>query len=611
VTNRAPFHALTLLALAAGCADPAPDPTPPDDVPLDGAKPADAAPDATDASSPDATADDASSDAAADAAPDVAADASSDAAPDVTIDAPTADAALDATLDTSSDAAIDASLDASPDAAPDASPDAAPDAAPDVATDAPAGDGGVAGGFSPTAAGWVVPPNGLSDGFYATALANGTRWWTLADMNGDGRPDLVQTGDPARTGGYVFGAGTATPTWRVFRNTSTGFATTATAWAVPNIGLNDGPYTASIAAGTRWWATLDLNGDRRADLVQTGDPARTGGYVFGAGAAVNTGPRPHVLHHPRDALVERHRRRPPEHLPRARRVAAEPLHLARRGPHPLGVAHHRHVPARRADHLAREVADADLLALREVERAPDRLVTLGREEEAAHRVADVVEVARRVERAEPHLVAVERLHRDGDEHRPRGLPRPVGVEGPHRHGAEPEGAVVALDALVRADLAGGVGRLPHQRVVFGDGDGLRGAVHLAGGGVDHLRPLLQARLRDVERAEHVGLEDVGGGHVRLRDRDDRAEVEDHVAALHGRADHVGVVEVAEADVDRRADVGGELVEVAEVGAGGVADEGAHAVAARDEGLDEVAPDEARGAGDEGRAGHAGALLRAR
>ncbi len=259
MTNRAPLHALTLLALAAGCADPAPDPTPPDDVPVDAAKQPDAAPDAMadasspDATSPDATSLDATSDAAADVAPDVTPDAAPDvaldAAPDVAIDAPM----VDATPDVMRDAAIDASPDVALDARPDAAPDAAPDVAGDVATDAPAGDGGVAGGFSATASGWVVPPNGLSDGFYATALASGTRWWTLADMNGDGRPDLVQTGDPTRTGGYVFGAGTATPTWRVFLNTGAGFSTTAVAWALPNIGLSDGPYVADIANGTRWW----------------------------------------------------------------------------------------------------------------------------------------------------------------------------------------------------------------------------------------------------------------------------------------------------------------------------------------------------------------------
>ena len=50
-----------------------------------------------------------------------------------------------------------------------------------------------------------------------TALRGRAVVQRMGDIDGDGRPDLVQTGDPARTGGYVFGAGTATPgSWRVF-----------------------------------------------------------------------------------------------------------------------------------------------------------------------------------------------------------------------------------------------------------------------------------------------------------------------------------------------------------------------------------------------------------
>ncbi len=132
------------------------------------------------------------------------------------------------------------------------------------------------------ASGWVVPPNGHSDGFYAAALGIGTRWWALLDMDGDRRPDLAQTGDPTRSGGYVFNANTPTASWRVFLNTGTSFSTTATTWSVPNIGLSDGPYATTVATGTRWWSTFDINGDGRPDLVQTGDPTRSGGYVFNA-----------------------------------------------------------------------------------------------------------------------------------------------------------------------------------------------------------------------------------------------------------------------------------------------------------------------------------------
>ncbi len=223
-----------------------------------------------------------------DAAP---ADAMLDTAPtDATLDAVTTDVSIDARpVDVTTDVApIDATLDVAPaDAAVDVRPaDAAVDVAPtDVSSDAPA-DGSVtpAGGFSATGS-WPVPASGLSDGFYTSSSATGTRWWALLDMDGDHLPDLVQTGDPARTGGYVFGAGTATPYWKVFRNTGSGFALTAINWPVPDIGLSDGPYVTFSATGTRWWSTLDLDGDGRPDLVQTGDPARTGGYVFGAGTA--------------------------------------------------------------------------------------------------------------------------------------------------------------------------------------------------------------------------------------------------------------------------------------------------------------------------------------
>ncbi|MFO0648965.1 MAG: hypothetical protein U0326_22170 [Polyangiales bacterium] len=237
----------------------------------------------------DATLDVVGADASLDTAPT---DASLDTAPaDATLDVVGADVSLDVRpVDVTTDVApIDVTLDVSPvDAAVDVRPaDAATDVvSTDVARDVPS-DGPVtpAGGFS-AAGSWPVPASGLSDGFYASSVATGTRWWALLDMDGDHLPDLVQTGDPARSGGYVFGAGTATPYWKVFRNTGAGFALTAINWPVPDIGLSDGPYATFSAAGVRWWSTLDMNGDGRIDLAQTGDPARTGGYVFaGVGAA--------------------------------------------------------------------------------------------------------------------------------------------------------------------------------------------------------------------------------------------------------------------------------------------------------------------------------------
>ena len=285
---RTTLLSVAALSLVVGCADTPPEDRVGDDVP--------------DASAPDAASDDAQPvDVAVPDAQSVdvaSVDVTHDA---VVVDAPAVDAAVDApapldasTTDASAmDAVVDAPapvdvrvVDASSDAARDVNAvDARVDASVDAGGD-DASDAGAAGrGFAPSGSDWVVPPNGLSDGFYAANLATGTRWWSLLDMNGDGRPDLVQTGDPTRTGGYVFGAGTSSPSWRVFLNTGAGFATTPIVWTLPDIGLSDVPYSTNLGTGTRWWSTLDLNGDNRPDLVQTGDPTRTGGYVFGAGTA--------------------------------------------------------------------------------------------------------------------------------------------------------------------------------------------------------------------------------------------------------------------------------------------------------------------------------------
>nr|HPH30110.1 hypothetical protein [Pseudomonadota bacterium] len=58
---------------------------------------------------------------------------------------------------------------------------------------------------------------GTADGFFGASAGSGGAWWVTQDLTGDKRADLIQTGDPARTGGYVFGAGTAMPYWRLFK----------------------------------------------------------------------------------------------------------------------------------------------------------------------------------------------------------------------------------------------------------------------------------------------------------------------------------------------------------------------------------------------------------
>ena len=59
--------------------------------------------------------------------------------------------------------------------------------------------------------------HGLNDGFYATSQVMGERWFTTMDLNGDRRPDLIQTGDSHRDGGFVWQDAHG-PHWRVWLN---------------------------------------------------------------------------------------------------------------------------------------------------------------------------------------------------------------------------------------------------------------------------------------------------------------------------------------------------------------------------------------------------------
>jgi hypothetical protein len=70
-------------------------------------------------------------------------------------------------------------------------------------------------GFGTSWKRWGVPESGLGDGFFTAAWTSGPRAWSVWDMTGDGRLDLVQTADPAVDTGAVWsGAGGAF--WKVF-----------------------------------------------------------------------------------------------------------------------------------------------------------------------------------------------------------------------------------------------------------------------------------------------------------------------------------------------------------------------------------------------------------
>jgi hypothetical protein len=159
---------------------------------------------------------------------------------------------------------------------------------------------------------WVVHPN-TGDGFGpgvewalpATAdggsVAGGGRF--LADMDGDGKPDLVvprtartvggdlpdgagpgDTGaSEGSSGGDTGASATTTPRWTVYRNTGTGFGR-AVSWELP-ADYPTGTFSGLASAEGRelGWAIRDLTGDGVPDLVivrdeREGAVGATGGW---------------------------------------------------------------------------------------------------------------------------------------------------------------------------------------------------------------------------------------------------------------------------------------------------------------------------------------------
>ncbi len=136
--------------------------------------------------------------------------------------------------------------------------------------------------FEPEPESFDVPLNGLPDGFYAVNEAISTRYWDLIDINGDGRSDLVQTGDTLMSQSVWDPTGASY--WKVFLNSEGGLAQTPVEWRVPNAIPTVGFFAVRYDNGSTYgWDLLDMNGDRKPDLVHTADPVT--GQAWGSATA--------------------------------------------------------------------------------------------------------------------------------------------------------------------------------------------------------------------------------------------------------------------------------------------------------------------------------------
>jgi RHS repeat-associated protein len=127
--------------------------------------------------------------------------------------------------------------------------------------------------FDTTATNWPAPIGCIEKRtkLIAPELNQAASWtkWALFDMDGDGRPDLVD--------------GTSTLSnsrWTVYLNLGNGFATVATPWDIPSCnslesagfyGCTDALRSGNTEPGNDWTYrdTLDLNGDGRPEHIVT------------------------------------------------------------------------------------------------------------------------------------------------------------------------------------------------------------------------------------------------------------------------------------------------------------------------------------------------------
>lgn len=127
-------------------------------------------------------------------------------------------------------------------------------------------------GFAATSLQWNVPELGET---WDQQIYGEMSRYTVADFNGDGKPDLIDGANNST--GSVWGYGTAQKYWKVYLNTGTGFAATGNNWNIPELNeINDEQTSGAMSR----YVVIDFNGDHKPDLV---DGANSSGNVWGYG----------------------------------------------------------------------------------------------------------------------------------------------------------------------------------------------------------------------------------------------------------------------------------------------------------------------------------------
>ncbi len=141
------------------------------------------------------------------------------------------------------------------------------------------------GGFAPAPAAWGLPDYGLpapaygsdpwfkqTGDFYTDGLN-----YTLADIDGDRRADLVVTWADANVTASVDKGGLGSVKWLVHKGQDGGFAPAPAAWALPDYGLPVADYgsdpwfkqTGDFYSDGLNYLLVDVNGDELLDIVVT------------------------------------------------------------------------------------------------------------------------------------------------------------------------------------------------------------------------------------------------------------------------------------------------------------------------------------------------------